>query len=86
MRKLITFIISIIVAASITQAVFAGALSIRIEQPKTPTNQNTFDVVFVTLDLNNTESVAVSCWKQGPGDGSPVQFDSTQTFTGGGNT
>jgi len=85
MRKLITFILSIIVAASLTQAVFAGALSIRIEEPKTPTNQNTFDVVFVTLDLNKTEDINVTCWKQGPGDATAIQFAS-QTITGGGNT
>jgi len=86
MHKLFTYITTLILAATVTHSVFAGALSVRIEQPKTPTNQNSFDVVFVTLDFNKTEDITVTCWKQGPGEATFTQFGSPQTFTGGGNT
>ncbi len=87
MRKLFATIISIIVISiAIQQPVFAAELlSIRLEQPKTPTNQQLFDITFVTLDLMGRD-VTVMCYKQGPGDASFIQFGASQTFTNGGNT
>lgn len=89
MRKLFIFITTILVSAMLTHPVSAGvmlnALSVRLEDPKTPTNQNTFDVVFVALDLQKRD-VTVTCWKQGPSDSDFVQFGGAQTFPGGGNT
>ena len=66
-------------------AVEASNLSIRLEEPKTPTNQNSFGIVFVALDLAKRD-VTVTCQKQGPSDGGLVTFGSPQTFTNGGNT
>lgn len=88
MRRYILFAIVITIAQFLCiHPVFAAfsPLSIRMEKPKTPTNQNTFDVTFVTLDAAQLP-VTVTCWKLGPGDGSFIQFGSAQTFTNGGNT
>ncbi|MFH0749834.1 MAG: hypothetical protein V1917_02890 [Candidatus Gottesmanbacteria bacterium] len=89
MRKLFAIFISIIVISmALQQSVFAktfNALSIRLEQPKTPTNQQEFDIVFVTLDVLGRD-VTVTCNKKGPYDADFVQFGGAQTFTGGGNT
>ena len=63
-----------------------SALSVRLEQPKTPTNQTNFGIVFVALDLNNANTVTVTCNKKGPSDGAPVSFGGSQTFPNGGNT
>lgn len=66
-------------------AVGVSGLSIRLEQPKTPTNQNSFGIVFVALDLAKRD-VTVTCQKQGPSDGGFVTFGGVQTFPNGGNT
>ena len=71
--------------ATPVHAVEASNLSIRLEEPKTPTNQNSFGIVFVALDLAKRD-VTVTCQKQGPSDGGLVTFGSPQTFTNGGNT
>ncbi len=62
-----------------------NALSIRLEQPKTPTNQTDFDITFVTLDLMGRD-VTVNCYKKSPTDADFVLFGSAQTFADGGNT
>lgn len=86
MRKLIAYIISIIVAISLTGSVLAVSnVSVRLEQPKTPTNQQEFNITFVTLDLLG-RTVTVTCNKKGPYDAGFVQFGPAQTLIGGGNT
>lgn len=85
MRKLISYLIVFISSLFITQATFAAGLSIRLEEPKTPTNQTEFDITFVTLDLTGRD-VTVKCYKKGPSDSDFVMFGSTQTFVDGGNT
>lgn len=62
-----------------------SALSIRLEQPKTPTNLREFDMVFVALDLTGRD-ITVTCWKDGPSDADYVQFGSPQLIEDGGNT
>ncbi len=85
MRKLLSYFILVISTLFITQATFAAGLSIRLEQPKTPTNQTEFDITFVTLDLTGRD-VTVKCYKKGPTDSDFVAFGTTQTFADGGNT
>lgn len=85
MRKLITFFIMFVSAFCIQQAVHAAGLSIRLEQPKSPTNQTEFDITFVTLDLAGRD-VTVKCYKKGPSDSDFAPIGSTQTFADGGNT
>lgn len=69
--------------------IFAGisfaATSVRLEQPKTPTNQNNFNLVFVALDSGDN-AVTVTCYKKGPSDGAFAQFGSPITLSNGGNT
>jgi len=63
----------------------AGGLSVRLEKPKTPTNQNTFDLVYVTLDVLKRD-VTVTCYKKGPTDSDYVAFGTPAVFPNGGNT
>ncbi len=51
----------------------ATNLSIRLGQPKTPTNLNTFNLSFVVLDTLE-RGTTVRCFKQGPGDVGFIQF------------
>lgn len=74
------------VALAITGRVYAAKnVSVRIQQPKSPINQNNFNVSFVALDLQG-RTVTVKCFQKGPSDGAFSQFGSSQTFTNGGNS
>lgn len=68
---------------------FAGradaAISVRLEQPKTPTNQNNFKITFVTLDTDG-DAVTVKCFKKGPSDGAFTQFGGSIALSAGGNS
>ncbi len=60
-------------------------LSIRISEPKTPTN-SLFNLIFVTLDLEGRD-LTVKCYKKSPSDGGYSQFGSDiSLLTTGGNT
>jgi hypothetical protein len=63
----------------------ASTLSVRLGQPKSPSNQDNFKLTFVALDIANRE-IAVSCFKKGPLDGGYSQFDVTKNLIPGGNT
>ena len=80
--KSLTALLLILATAS---TVFASALSIRVEEPKSPTNQKNFKLGFVVLDINNNP-VSVKCEFKGPSDGSFAQFDSTQNLIAGGTS
>lgn len=75
----------------LTVFLFAGKiyafqnLSIRIGQPKTPTNQSSFELVFVTLDTKG-RTITVKCFKKGPNDSSFSQFGSDIAIQAGGDT
>ncbi len=62
-----------------------GDLTIRVEHPKSPTNQNNFKLNFVALDITN-RPITVKCYKQKAGEGSFSQFGSDINLTNGGNT
>ncbi len=63
-----------------------AATSVRLQQPASPTNQDTFNITFVALDTNSTQTVTVQCQKKGPGDGDFVNFGSLFSLPNGGNT
>lgn len=70
----------------ITGQVYAAKqVTVRVSQPKSPTNQTSFDLKFVALDLQG-RTITVKCLKQGPTDGGFTQFGSDQSFAGGGNS
>lgn len=60
-------------------------LSIRLSQPKSPTNQDTFGITFVSLDILD-RPITVRCFKKGPSDGAFSQFGGDITVSAGGNT
>ena len=65
--------------------VFASSLSVRLGQPKTPTNQNNFRLTFVALDLDNN-TITATCYKKSPSESAYTQFDSVKSLKEGGNT
>lgn len=64
---------------------YAANLSVQIEQPKSPTSQDSFEVNFVSLDILNRD-VTVKCFKKGPADSSFTQFGTDINLTAGGDT
>lgn len=81
--KLLVFGLFVFLLAGKVNA--ASDLSIRMEQPKSPTNQDTFDITFVTLDIQG-RAITVKCFKKGPSDGAFIQFGSDINIGSGGNT
>lgn len=70
--------------------VFTGnayaATSVRLQQPQSPTNQDAFNITFVALDTNSSQTVTVQCQKKGPSDADFVNFGSLFSLPNGGNT
>jgi hypothetical protein len=64
---------------------YAANVSVRVEQPKSPTNNHDFSLNFVALDILG-RSMTAKCYKQGPTDGGFVQFGSDIALSSGGNT
>ncbi len=61
--------------------------SIRLGQPKSPTNQNNFKLTFVALDtVESGRQITVKCFKKTPADGGFSQFDTDKVMIPGGNT
>lgn len=87
MHKLFTLILSFICLLSLAVIpawAAPGDLVIRLEEPKTPTNLNDFEISFVALDILNQE-ISVQCLKKSSSDADFSVFDST-TLTAGGNS
>ncbi len=61
----------------------SGNLSIRLGQPKTPTNQNNLKLTFVSLQIGGTENIAVDCYKKTPSDADFVKFENLLLIPGG---
>lgn len=87
MLKLISkiLIIIILLGFSSTKAEGASNLSLRVEKPKSPTNQDNFTINFVTLDIQE-RPITVKCFKKGPSEGSFSQFGAEITVSAGGGT
>jgi len=85
MNKLVKIITAAIFLSLSTGVVLAASLNVKISQPKSPTNQNTFNVNFVALDIDD-RPVTVKCFKKGPSDGGFSQFGSDFNLIAGGNS
>src|SRR3989344_5821594 len=86
MRKLFSLILSLICLVSVVgqaQAA-AGDLVIRLEEPKSPTNLNDFEISFVALDILD-RVINVNCLKKASSEADFSSFDS-KVLTSGGNT
>lgn len=87
-RTMLKKIFLTLIAASfltVSPAFAVTNLSARIEQPKSPTRSDTFDINFVALDILG-RGVTVKCFKKGPSDGSFGQFGATLDLGNGGNS
>lgn len=85
-KKLIVLTtIGFIAFAAAGRVYAAKNVSIRIQQPKSPINQNNFNISFVVLDLLG-RTVTVKCFQKGPSDGGFSQFGVSQTYANGGNS
>ena len=60
-------------------------LSIKLYQPKSPTNQNNLKLTFVTLDTKD-RTVTIQCFKKSPSDAGFIQFDTDKVYPNGGNS
>jgi len=70
---------------SAAQVYAAPALSVRIMQPKSPTNQSSLKLTVVTLDRLG-RAVTVKCFKKGPADAGFTQFGADLVLAAGGNS
>ena len=85
-NKILVSLLSIFTLLFITAGTSSAATNIRLQQPATPTNQDTFNIVFVALDTNSGQSISVQCYKKGPTDSTFSAFGSSITLSNGGNT
>lgn len=85
LKNLLAVTLGLIISLVFVATVHAAGVSIRLGQPKTPTNQNTFDINFVTLDVDSSP-IVVKCFKKGPSDGGFSQFGADINLAAGGNT
>lgn len=83
-KNLLKITLGIIISLTFVSVVHAAGVSIRLSSPKSPANQNNFDVNFVTLDTAGN-AITVKCFKKGPGDGGFSQFGSDVNLAAGGN-
>jgi hypothetical protein len=85
-NKLFTKILLGVFAVFLFAGTSFAATSIRLQQPGTPTNQDTFNITFVALDTSPSQPVSVQCYKKGPTDGGFSAFGSVINLSNGGNT
>ncbi len=87
MRNFVSSLSAIFVSLVLSGTVYAAVpnLSIRLQQPKTPTNISDLKITVVTLDRLD-RNVTVKCYKKGPSDGSFSQFGSDMVVIPGGNS
>ncbi len=79
------FLTILFVVLSTANVFAASSVSIRLSQPKSPTNQDTFNIVFTTLDIQG-RVITVKCLKKAPGEAGFTQFGGDQVLSSGGNT
>ncbi len=86
LKNLSKIFLTILFIVLSTANVFAASpVSIRLSQPKSPTNQDTFNIVFTTLDVQG-RVITVKCLKKAPGEAGFTQFGGDQVLSSGGNT
>lgn len=82
-KKMFTLIFIVLFSFFTTQAKAISPLTLRIEQPKSPTNISDINLNYVALDINNNP-IVISCYKKSPTDSTFTKF-TTETLTAGGN-
>ncbi|MDP3974023.1 MAG: hypothetical protein Q8P92_04285 [Candidatus Daviesbacteria bacterium] len=85
LKSIILIIFITVISITAVPTAMAGFLSIRLEEPKNPTNDNSFNITFVTLDTDSRD-VVVKCFKKGPVDGGFSQFGADIALPAGGNS
>jgi len=86
MRKVATLLTGLFTLAFLwVGIVHAVSVSVKISQPKSPSNQNSFDINVVTLDIED-RAITVKCFKKSPSDGGFSQFGSDIAIAAGGNS
>lgn len=85
MNKIVTLFLTLVLSAVFASVALAAGLSVRIEQPKTATNDNSFKINFVTLDTQG-RPITVRCFKKGPSEGDFSQFGSDINLAAGGSS
>ncbi len=75
----------LIVPLILPRSAVAADLSVRIERPKSPTNQNDFPITFVVLDRLG-RPITATCLVKKPGSGEFVPFNSSYAIRPGGNS
>ena len=87
MNKLFTKLLLGVFAVFLFAGTSFASTSVRLQQPGSPTNQDTFNITFVALDTDSTKAITVQCFKNGPSDGAVfTAFGSAITLSAGGNT
>ncbi len=84
MNKLFTFIAGLVFVALTAGSAYAAGLSIKIEEPKSPSNQQTVNINVVTIDVESNP-ITVKCYKKAPAEVSFTQFGSDIALAAGGN-
>lgn len=82
-KKLLIVLLFISFCVFPSNAAASSNLSLRVEQPKTPTNLNDVNLNFVALDIL-ARPVTIKCYKKYSSDTTFTQF-STETLIAGGN-
>src|SRR5258706_4159682 len=87
-KKLISLFTLVLGFSLLTTTVLAAdTLAVRVEQPKTPTNQTSFKLNFVALDTKEANGPVTAKWfKKGPSEVSFTQFDVDKDLNSGGNS
>jgi hypothetical protein len=87
MRNIIKTIGLTMVSLFIAGNVYAGSMSIKIEQPKSPTNLTNLKINFVVLDSSSSPSdISAQCYKKSPSDGGFSTLGSAMTISAGGGS
>lgn len=86
MNNFIKSVIAVGVSLATAGVVYAGTLSLKIETPKSQTNNTNLSINFVALDYAANGNITAKCFKKGPTDGGFSQFGSDIAITPGGNT
>jgi len=84
-RLIPLLLIGIILSSTRFVIAASSDLSVKLGQPKSPTNQNSFPLSFVALDVLD-RPITVKCFKKAPGDSVYSQFDSDKILNSGGNS
>lgn len=86
MKKLVV-ILAFALSIFVTSQVNASDISVRLSEPKTPTKNSDFKLVFTVLDLTDSDSpISARCYYKDSLAGAWTQFDSDKAISAGGNT